>query len=98
MRLTKRMGAPGFLHRGAGMTDKIVYIEWIDSACKHGWQELEQAPCCDLKVVSIGFLLKETDYAVTISAHQFISEKTFDSPMTIPRVAITNLYEVTGVV
>ena len=76
------------------MTDKIVYVEWIDSSSNHGWCDAGDAAVHDLRCVSIGFLIAENDASITVAASQCVPTGSVDAPITIPLVAITNLYEV----
>lgn len=67
-----------------------VYIEWVDSYAVNGWQHensLETDEKFMSRIVSIGFLLKNTKEFVTISSSVSTAGSLMD-PLTIPKVAI----------
>jgi hypothetical protein len=64
---------------------KIIHLEWLDSVSSGGWQMLDEKT--DMKVESIGFLMGETKDRVIITTSVY--GKTGESPMAIPKCAIT---------
>ena len=74
---------------------ELVYIEWLDSAAMHGWQSLDRirADAGPVLIQSVGWVVCETDTAVTLVAHKH--RDTADSvpmatdPLTIPKGVIT---------
>ena len=68
---------------------QIVYCEWVDSHQSDGWTDVNEIKNWNLKVVSYGLLLEETDETVTLS-HSF-SEDAIIGVIKIPKVAITKL-------
>ena len=72
----------------------MVYVEWVDSAQMKGWQDLEDAKALTvLDMETLGFLIEETDDAVTVVATW--AEGNYDCPICIPKCAITSMWYVT---
>ncbi len=69
------------------MEYEINYIEWLDSESSHGWVMKKELTCQMSPINTIGYVLKENDSVIVISAS--VSEHCVDSPMTIPKFAIT---------
>jgi hypothetical protein len=70
---------------------EAVYIEWVDSAYKSGWQSGEGFETMVIK--TLGWLVHDEDEYVVVSAHddQFGG---VSCPMSIPRVAIKLMQQV----
>lgn len=74
-------------------TTPKIYVEWIDSAALRGWQHgstLTESETDLCKIVSIGFLIRESKDYITISTSVSSGGSTMD-PLTIPKVAIKKL-------
>lgn len=67
----------------------LEMIRWVDSARYNGWTKLEGYALSDesLNCVSIGFIIAESDAAVTIAAHLSACGNA-DGLMEIPQRAI----------
>lgn len=75
------------------MPDRRIYwIEWVDSMMTNGWQHDPSADK-DLKCWTVGFLIGETDDAVAVASSVSEPGAVLDQ-ITIPRVAITKMFEV----
>ena len=73
---------------------KIVYVEWLDSIGHPGWKdpdELTDPP--PMRCITIGFLVRETDDVVTVSA-SWSATGSFDCPISIPWIAVIKYYTV----
>lgn len=71
-----------------------VMIRWVDSTSRFGWFSRDTIKAdCDLLVETLGYLIDETDdsYLVTMS----FSADQVDSPMQIPKGAVTGFWELT---
>lgn len=70
---------------------KLIYVKWIDSTTTRGWRDPSDIgePA---KIESVGWLVKETKTAVSISAHLGVDPTSHDhcDVMTIPKGAITS--------
>jgi len=75
------------------MNKRCVYIEWVDSSYATGWVDAddERKPC---EIVTVGLVVRETDDHVTIASSLDANGNPL-SPLTIPKVAITEQWEVT---
>lgn len=67
---------------------QVVYVEWIDSGYKGGWNLHETRPQV-LSIRTVGYLLEEDKRQIVISSSVHLEES--HSPMAIPKVAITKL-------
>lgn len=74
---------------GMSTAKQCVYVEWIDSASMYGWHDVDSA-VAPIEIRTVGWLLKSTPKHVTISASQSDAGNA-DSPISIPRKAITKL-------
>lgn len=73
-----------------------VYVEWIDSYAQHGWRhedDLGNSQTFDSRIVSIGFLIKDTAEFITIS-NSVGTGGSINDPLTIPKVAIKKLKKI----
>ncbi len=68
-----------------------VYVEWIDSAYRVGWQHVDGLN--PAKIITLGWLLESTDSHIVVSAHYDMDGGESHSPMTIPRCSITDFNE-----
>ena len=74
---------------------KWVYAKWVDSSGRSGWQQIDTAHAeHSLECESLGFLIKESDDRITISAHLFPAINNCNDTITIPRVALVEFYEI----
>lgn len=71
---------------------QIFKVKWLDSNSKHGWVFKEDIGDFCLEIVGVGYLVKQTPEYIILSGH--ISEQCVDSPICIPRVAITSMEQV----
>ena len=71
----------------------VYWIEWIDSSTSGGWLHEERARASDLRCWSIGFLVCDDDESVTVAGSCAAQGALLD-PITIPKVAITDMREV----
>ena len=75
----------------------LVYVEWVDSATVHGWHSLDelQRDCTSVLMQSVGWIVKETDDTLMLSAHLHKETDEHDAvrmaadATAIPKVAIT---------
>ena len=88
------------------MKGTVVYVRWVDSTSRTGWQYLpdfrrdrRDALLC----VTIGFLVREDEETISVSAtlafHDGpgVEADGVHGPMTIPRCAILDMWEIGGV-
>lgn len=68
------------------MDKELVYLEWLDSHSFYGWISHDDITCEIPVIKTIGWIVKESEHAITISAT--IAESCVDCPMTIPKFAI----------
>lgn len=73
------------------LDSRPIYVEWIDSSTRHGWQEPKTD--WDLRCWTLGFLVSESDESVTVSSTVEAGGNVCDQ-ITIPRAAITLLQDV----
>ncbi len=73
----------------------VVWVEWVDSVAASGWVADQYAVSHNLACISVGFLVAESEEAITVAA-SISSAGQIDCPITIPRCAITGLWEVSG--
>lgn len=79
------------------MSAPLVYIEWLDAAAVHGWQDLDTVTddASPIVIQSVGWVLRETDAAITLGAHlhkdipQNGAVRQVTDALTIPKAAIT---------
>ena len=65
----------------------INYIEWLDSESSHGWVMKKDITYQLSPIHTIGYVLNENESVIVITAS--VSEHCVDSPMTIPKFAIS---------
>lgn len=72
-------------------TSRLVVVRWVDSCQSDGWGHatVEDWAMPDMRIVSVGYLLRETEEAITITAS--VGAYAVLGPLTIPRVAITDM-------
>lgn len=81
------------------MEPPVVWVEWLDSASRRGWSNIDVASRDKTLVCrSAGYLLKETRSAVTLSTSICYGEddrptlvSSVLDPITIPRRAVLSL-------
>ncbi len=71
---------------------RCVWIEWVDSTYQHGWGD--SVPGVSV-IKTLGFVIHETSDYITISAHWDEGNDNHHSPMSIPKAAIVDIWEVT---
>lgn len=62
----------------------LVVLEWHDAVTESGWISAEDYKPKTVKVISVGWLLSETDHHVSIIG-SFNSEKDFSDITTVPK-------------
>lgn len=73
------------------MTFELVYLEWVDASAIHGWQSLDdiQRDGAPLVIQSVGWIVHETDDAITLVAHMHKDNpnavRQMSDPLTIPK-------------
>ena len=67
---------------------KLIEVDWLDSSGMNGWTHDKSEQ--NLRCKSIGYVLGETKQGITIASH-FSFNGSVNSPMTIPKVAITKI-------
>lgn len=75
---------------------RIVKIKWVDSSSDGGrWTRLDDIDNDILDVVSVGFIVKETDRQITLALNNIITpeEEQYCQMISIPKVAITKIDE-----
>jgi hypothetical protein len=75
----------------------LVLIEWLDHCSNKGssWYELSDIEQMQpLTVVSVGFILNETDTFVTIAAHAQASDDNYAGDICVIKAAIVDRYEI----
>lgn len=71
---------------------KSITVTWIDSSSSHGWNYEDDAlRLSPNEIRTQGFLIKETDDYVVVSAS--IANHQIDSPICIPRICITDIHD-----
>lgn len=78
-----------------------VYVKWVDSTAEMGWFGLGKLKGMCLECVTLGFLVYEDDDLITISSSISYAEggkpNSVSDPMSIPRVAIRDMWYIDGV-
>lgn len=72
------------------MSRPLVVIHWIDSCSIEGWTSLEEIPLEPTLVVSVGWILAETENALTLVPHcgETDGHEAVSGSMTIPLICI----------
>lgn len=78
--------------RSPRTTHRLVAVDWVDSCGRGGWIPLDEMTCPAMECKSVGFIIKETPRAITLTAHLGFGDKGTanqgHSEFTIPREAI----------
>ena len=78
-----------------------VYVKWVDSTAKIGWYDAENLKGLCLECITLGFLVYEDDDLITVSSSISYAEggkpNSVSDPMSIPRVAIRDMWYIDGV-
>ena len=74
------------------MEFKLVFVKWIDSSQGQGWILKEDLQEFDMNIISCGFLIRETEHFIVITAHT--GKDCICSPMQIPKLAIISMKEI----
>ena len=73
----------------------IVEIHWVDSmGDKEGWQDQDYMEDCDMRIRTVGLLVAEDHESYTVSANHCFNNDTVDHPIKIPKVAVTDIWEI----
>ncbi len=72
----------------------VVEIHWVDSMGLPGWQNQDLMANCDMKVRTVGLLVTEDHESYTVSANQCLDNGQVDSPMKIPKMSVTDIWEI----
>ena len=65
----------------------VEQVEWDDSECTYGWNGKSEK--CEVSpIISIGWVVDESDTAITMAAHVDLKNENYHSAMTIPKCAI----------
>ena len=79
------------------MTDRIVLVEWEDTAASHGWQTKADDEIAPAMIRSVGFVLEDSERGVNIMESFTVSmtaaEKNHGCNNFIPRSAIRKVTE-----
>jgi len=68
---------------------KKLYLEWTDSSTIRGWRDMDiPQDLAPSRIVSTGYLIRETDAYLTISNSVSINGNALD-PLSIPKSVIT---------
>lgn len=67
----------------------LIMVEWKDAQTSHGWEEETEADINLPTVVTIGFLIRETNEAFLISSTVGF-DRTNNSRLLIPKGMVTN--------
>lgn len=72
--------------------ERCVWIEWVDSTYRSEWTD--GVPVVSV-IKTIGFVVHETSDYITVSGHWDEGNENYHGPMSIPKVAIRGIWEVT---
>lgn len=87
------------------MADRIVEVEWVDSAVAHGWQTNEDLPAAEAfrpkEIRSVGYVIADREDALVIAESWVIGPadglsqiySQFSCTTAIPRSAIRKVRE-----
>ncbi len=75
------------------LAKKPVYVEWVDSQSRHGWQEPNLSLHDDMLCVTLGFLVWESTAAISITDTIAETGQAHDV-ITIPKCSITLIQEI----
>lgn len=68
---------------------KVEIVDWVDPHSVDPWESLENLRTDVAKIVSIGFVVKETEDALVLSLNWDAAEKNTSCAMIIPKQCIT---------
>ncbi len=68
------------------MGRKVLWVEWVDSTGRDGWQEADQDTGIS-DCLSVGFLHRETENSITL-VQSYADVGSWVGNITIPKVAI----------
>lgn len=73
---------------------RVVMVLWEDSVSRHGWRPVDDY--LPAKVLSIGYLVGETQASLTLSSSWDMDDLTGDvvDPLTIPKGCILHVSDV----
>ena len=80
------------VNNGLAVPYPLVCVWWVDSVQVRGWCEIAELPDSEMRCVSTGYLVKETDDAVWLAGHLAFHEDDrhdVQGTMKIPKCAIT---------
>lgn len=67
----------------------LILVEWRDAQTSHGWEEENEVDTILPTVITIGFLIRETEEAFLISSTVGM-DKTNNARLLIPKGMVTN--------
>ena len=71
-----------------------VLIYWVESTSRYGWMSRTDTKAdCNLTAKTLGYLIDETDDSYLVTPSVCLDQ--VDSPIQIPKVAVTNIWELT---
>lgn len=73
---------------------RSVVVHWVDSLGGGSWEKPQEYTLDDLRCVSIGFVVNETDDVLTISTSRFMWNGHYIDTLTIPKMAITSIEDI----
>lgn len=70
---------------------KLMSITWLDanSPSSNSWATPDDVECILVKVHTVGYVVSETDEAITVAGSVCESEYNIHGLMTIPKISIT---------
>lgn len=73
----------------------LVEIHWLDSVghATAGWRTPDALEDFDMKIETVGWLVQETEDAYVVSASRMCDGEGVYSPLKIPKVAVTGIWE-----
>ena len=73
------------------MKNKIVKIEWVDSARSFDWSLLEEIDNKPVNCISVGFLIENTKEHITIAQNYGFKPEQVCNLITIPKCSVKNI-------
>lgn len=71
---------------------RLVWIDWLDSASVDAWARPEEIPNRSIKVRTVGWVIHEDDDAITVGAS--IAESSLSGSITIPQFSIETIWDI----
>lgn len=73
------------------MKNKIVKIEWVDSARSFDWSLLEEIDNKPVNCISVGFLIENTKEHITIAQNYGLKPEQVCNLITIPKCSVKSI-------